>query len=105
MIDPSAPFLGQALSELRQLKAHAPRCTYRSALVLAAPGLVEALIERQEELESTTAEQACEAIANWISLRILGWCQRHNISDPERDELLSLIASAKSGLPFTTATL
>ncbi|WP_313025540.1 PA2781 family protein [Pseudomonas lopnurensis] len=100
MIDPGFPFLNQALSELRQIKAHAPKSTYRSALVIAAPGLVEALLERQEELESTSTEQACEVIASWISLRILGWCQRHGIPDAAKEELLSLIASVRTGMPM-----
>ncbi len=92
--------LMQTLDELRRLKAAGPRSSYRSALQVAAPGLLEGLLEHYEELESTSSEQICHLIADWLWLRMLGWCQTHRVPDSQREDLFTLVESVRVGLPL-----
>lgn len=90
-------FLSQTIDELRDLKSNGHHSAYRSALAISAPGLVEALIERVEELESTSTEQLCEAIAAWLGIRMLGWCQQHQIPELQRETLFKLVEAVRTG--------
>lgn len=93
--------LYKTLEELRKLKDQGPTTSYRAALQVAAPGLLEELLEHHDSLELDPSEQMSQVIADWLWIRILGWCQRHNVPEMQREELFRLVESVHSGLPLT----
>ncbi|MGF0335792.1 hypothetical protein [Ectopseudomonas toyotomiensis] len=93
--------MDQTLRELRKLKEQGPRTSYWAALQVAAPGLLEELLEHQNALELAPCEQISHVVADWLWIRIVGWCQRHNVPELQREELFKLIESVKAGLPLT----
>ncbi|TEP46264.1 hypothetical protein [Pseudomonas aeruginosa] len=97
--------LDQTLEELRKLKEQGPTSSYRAALQVAAPGLLEGLLEHYDELESTSSEQVCQLVADWLWLRILGWCQKHHIPEERCEELFKLIEAVRVGLPLPVEAL
>lgn len=98
-------FLTQTLHELRQLKQSGPDKVYRSALAVAAPGLVDALMERNVELEEVSPEKTCELVADWMWLRLLGWSQQLQLADEHRDSLFAMVESVKTGAPLSGRSL
>ncbi|WGL64938.1 hypothetical protein QDX81_08630 [Pseudomonas sp. CW003PS] len=92
--------LDQTLEELRKLKEQGPTSSYRAALQVAAPGLLEELLEHQHQLETAPNEQVCHAVADWLWIRILGWCQKNNVPDSHREALFRLVDSIRAGVPI-----
>jgi len=92
--------MDQTLQELRKLKEQGPTTSYRAALQVAAPGLLEELLEHQDRIEVSPSEQACQKIADWLWIRFLGWCQSNNVSENQQEELFKLVESIRAGLPL-----
>ncbi|WAJ37273.1 hypothetical protein OU800_22125 [Pseudomonas sp. GOM7] len=88
------------LGELRRLKEMGPESSYRAALKISAPTILEELIVFQDSLEATSSERICELVADWLWLRILGWCQKNQVSEAQQDELFKLFESVRQGLPL-----
>ncbi|MFN3769427.1 MAG: hypothetical protein ACK4TD_13740 [Ectopseudomonas guguanensis] len=97
--------LDQTLAELRRLKEQGPTTSYRAALQVAAPGLLEELLEHQDKMEIAPNEQVCQAVADWLWLRLLGWFQTNNVPEKQREELFRLVESVHAGLPLTNERL
>jgi len=97
--------MDQTLQELRRLKENVPAASYHAALQIAAPGLLERLLEHYDELESTSSEQVCQLVADWLWLRILGWCQKHQIPEEQCEDLFKLIEAVRNGLPLPVEAL
>ncbi len=95
--------MDQTLQELRRLKEQGPTSSYRAALQVAAPGLLEELLEHQDKMETVPHELVCQAVADWLWLRLLGWCQSHGVSEAQREGLFKLIESVRAGLPLPLA--
>lgn len=94
--------LEQALRELSLMKAAGPQnpSNYRASLRLVASGVLEELLEHVDSECHDSSSQVCEKVADWLWLRILGWCQTHHVSDTQQDELLRLMESVRAGVPI-----
>lgn len=92
--------LETTLCELRRLKEMGPESSYRATLRISAPTILEELIAVEDSLEAIPSERVCELVADWLWLRILGWCQKNQVSEAQRDELLKLFESVRQGLPL-----
>jgi hypothetical protein len=44
-------------------------------------------------------------VADWLWLRILGWCQKHHIPEEQCEELFKLIEAVRLGLPLPVEAL
>ncbi|OLU25671.1 hypothetical protein BVH03_17835 [Pseudomonas sp. PA15(2017)] len=97
--------LSRTFDELRLLRNSGPPSAYRAALHIAAPGILEALLERHDKLDAAPSEQLCELVADWLWLRILGWCQRNNVPDSQREDLFKLVEAIRTAVPLEASAL